>query len=325
VLEWFSANQFFIDNTLITTVLVMSFFVALQAGVFSLASVGLMAVGGYMTAVLTTTYQVPVVEGIFAGALAGGVMAGIFGLAVARLSGIYLALATFALGQSAIVIIGELKITNGQQGILGIPVLYTTAWTVGGLLIAAAVFEVIRRSSHGRAFRAVRVDEVVAKSIGINAGAYRLVALILSGLLAGFAGALNAHEVGVISPDQYNFGVLVLGLTYAMVGGVEHWAGPMLASAALGIFREQARGVGTDIEDAAYGVLLVVLIFLAPRGLGDRRVVRGLARLSSLVRSRLRRPGSRPPPATPLATDSSSNERAIAGPSVRASGAERKT
>jgi branched-chain amino acid transport system permease protein len=283
VLDWFSANQFFIDNTLITALLVMSFFVALQAGVFSLASVGFMAVGGYMTGVLTTQYNLGIPLGVFAGTLAGAVLALLFGLAVLRLSGIYLALGTFALGQATIIVIGELNITHAQQGIIGIPPMFGTWWALAGLAVTGLVFEVIRRSHHGRAFRAVRVDDVVARSMGINASRYRLVALVLSGLLAGFAGALNAHEVGVISPDQYSFGLLVLGLTYAMVGGVEHWSGAMLAAIALGIFREQVRGIGTDAEDAAYGVLLVALMFLAPRGLGDRR----LARLLRVIAARL--------------------------------------
>jgi ABC-type branched-subunit amino acid transport system permease subunit len=49
-------------------------------------------------------------------------------------------------------------------------------------------------------------------------------------MLAALAGALNAHTIGVISPDQYNFGLLVIGLTYAVVGGVSHWAGPLVAA-----------------------------------------------------------------------------------------------
>lgn len=296
MLDWFWANQLFIDDTLITALVVMSFFVVLQAGVFSLASVGFMAVGGYTSAVLTADHGMPAEVGILAGTVAAGLLAAIFGLGVLRLSGIYLALGTFALGQATIIIIGELGVTHGQEGILGIPLIYSTWWAVGALAVFGAAWEVMRRSHHGRAFNAIRLDEVVARGMGIDAGRYRLVALVLSGLLAGFAGGLNAHEIGVISPDQYSFSLLVLALTYAMVGGFSHWSGPLAAAIVLGVLREQLRGVGTDVEDLAYGVLLVLIVFVAPRGLGDRRILGAVRWLWSAV---TRRPAGPAGGATP--------------------------
>lgn len=281
MLEWFQANQFFIDITLISTLLVMSVFVVFHAGVFSLASIGFMAVGAYGTAILTTKSGWPVWAGIVAGVICASIVALIVGLLVARLSGIYLALATFALAQAILVTIRELDVTNGVQGIIGIPIQFFTWQLVLMLAAVGLIFQLVHRSRVGRAMRSARLDDVVARGFGIPVRRYRLAAMVASGALAGLAGALNAHELGVISPDQYSFTLLVVALTYVVVGGVAYWVGPMVAALALGVFHEVMRDVGTDWENITYGLLLIGLIMVAPQGLGDPR-------LRSLLRRRKR-------------------------------------
>jgi branched-chain amino acid transport system permease protein len=282
VLEWLSANQFFIDVTLITCLLVLSVFVVFQAGIFSLGSVGFMALGAYTTAILTTKEGLPMAAGIAAAAVLTALAGLVIGLIVLRLEGIYLALATLALGQAVIVLIETLGITGGDQGIIGIPSTYTTWIDVVLLVLVVAVLEVVHRSHHGRAIHILRADPVIARSLGIRVRGYKLVALSASGLLAGLAGALNAHEVGSISPDQYNFSLLVTALTYAVVGGVAYWAGPVIAAIALGLLDQSLHGSGTTIETAVYGFVLIALMFVAPLGLGDPR----LRRVAAVLRRR---------------------------------------
>ena len=112
MLDWFQNYRFIIDNGLIVTLLTMSIFVAFNAGVMSLGSVGFMAVGGYTTAILTVDHGWPVPLAIAAGAVLGGVLAYLFGLLVLRLSGIYLALGTFALAQALIIFINAVDFTK---------------------------------------------------------------------------------------------------------------------------------------------------------------------------------------------------------------------
>jgi branched-chain amino acid transport system permease protein len=288
VLEWLSANQFFIDITLIMCLLVLSVFVVFQAGIFSLGSVGFMALGAYTTAILTTREGLPMGAGIAAAAVLTALAGLVIGLIVLRLEGIYLALATLALGQAVIVLIETLGITGGDQGIIGIPSTYTTWIDVVLLIVVVAVLELVHRSHHGRAIHILRADPVIARSLGIRVRGYKLVALSASGLLAGLAGALNAHEVGSISPDQYNFSLLVTALTYAVVGGVAYWAGPVIAAIALGLLDQFLHGSGTTIETAVYGFVLIGLMFVAPLGLGDPR----LRRLAAAVRRRRPVPGT---------------------------------
>ena len=219
MLDWFQNYRFVIDNGLITALIVMSIFVAFNAGVMSLGSVGFMAIGGYTTAILTTKHGWPVWAAVIAGAVVGGVIAGIFGAGVLRLSGIYLALGTFALAQATIIFIQAVGFTNGVNGIAGIPRKVTTVASVGGLIVLCAGLQLIRRSHFGRATRVVRLDNVVAQGLGISARRYRTFAFVLSGVIAAFAGALEAHESSVVSPTQYNFTLMTIALTYAMIGG----------------------------------------------------------------------------------------------------------
>jgi branched-chain amino acid transport system permease protein len=275
VLEWFSTNQFFIDITLINCLLVLSVFAVFQAGVFSLASVGFMSVGAYTTAILTTKEGLPMGVGIIVAAVGTALAGLIVGLIVLRLEGIYLALATLALAQAVLVLIETISLTGADQGIIGIPTVTTTWIVIPILVVVAAAFQVVHRSHHGRAIHLLRADPVIARSLGVRVRGYKLAALAVSGLLAGLAGALNAHEVGAISPDQYTFSLLVIALTYAVVGGVAYWLGPLVAAIGLGLLNEFLHGSGTTIETAVYGFVLIALMFGAPQGLGDPRL-RGL-------------------------------------------------
>ena len=294
MLDWFQNYRFIIDNGLIVTLLTMSIFVAFNAGVMSLGSVGFMAVGGYTTAILTVDHGWPVPLAIAAGAVLGGVLAYLFGLLVLRLSGIYLALGTFALAQALIIFINAVDFTNGVNGIVGIPKRVTTVASVGGLVALCAALQLIRRSQFGRATRLVRLDNTVALAVGVNVRRYRMFAFVLSAVIAAYAGALEAHESTVVTPSQYNFTLMTIALTYAMVGGVEHWIGPITAAGVLTFFREWTRDSGTDKQNLAYGILLVVTLLVVPGGLADPRIVKA----ARSVRAVVRRPFRRPRPAT---------------------------
>jgi branched-chain amino acid transport system permease protein len=272
VLDWFQLHRFIVDTALFTTLITMSIFIAFNAGVTSLGSVGFMAIGGYTTAILTAKHGWPVPLGIAAGVIVGGILAFLFGLAVLRLSGIYLALGSFALAQATIIFIQASSFTNGVNGIIQIPKRVTTVASLSGLIVLLIALQLIRRSHFGRALRTVRLDPVVALGLGINARRYQTFAFVLSGMVASFAGALEAHESTVVSPSQYNFVLLTIALTYAMVGGVEHWLGPIVSAGVLITFREWTRSQGTDKQNLAFGILLVLVLLLLPGGLADPKI-----------------------------------------------------
>jgi branched-chain amino acid transport system permease protein len=278
VFSFLGSYEFTVDVVLVQAILVLSLYVAFQAGLLSLASVGFMAIGAYTTTILTVEHGFPVGGGIACGALAGGLMAAVFGIPVLRLGGIYLALGSLALSQAIVIGIANFGFTNGARGFVGIPLTVTTTQLVVVLVVIAAILQALHRSYVGRAIRAIRLDERTAEGLGIDTVRYKRVAFAASGVLAGLAGAMEAHLTGVISPDQYSFELLTVALTYMIVGGAGHWAGPLTVTIALGMLREQLGFGGAGVENIVFGALLVVIMILAPTGLSDRIIYRDLGR-----------------------------------------------
>ncbi len=124
----------------------------------------------------------------------------------------------------------------------------------------------------------MRLDERTAEGLGINVFRVRFVSFTVAAALAGLAGALEAHRTSVISPDQYGFATLVIVFTYVLVGGNGHWAGPVLVTWGLTIMRDMLEFAGSNWEDIIYGVLLVLVLLVAPNGLSDRSLYRGIRR-----------------------------------------------
>lgn len=274
--DFLGSYEFFTDTLLIQAIAVLSFYVVFQAGLLSLGSVGLMAVGGYTSALLVTRQDWPIWLAIAAATVMGTLFACLFGIPVLRLKGIYLALGSLALAQALVVGIANFDFTNGALGISAIPRGVSTGPIVVALIATCVVLQLLHRSHFGRAYRAMRIDERTAEGLGINLYAYKMFAFALSGALAGLSGALEAHRTTVISPDQYSFNLLVVVLTYAIVGGSGHWIGPLAVTVALGVFRDQAGAAGTNWENIMFGVLLVAVMVLAPHGASDRRLWRRL-------------------------------------------------
>jgi branched-chain amino acid transport system permease protein len=279
VFDWLPAyQQFLLDITLIQILLVLSVAILFQCGLFSLATAGFTAVGGYTSALLVTRQDWPVAVGLVMAAVVTGALALAFGLPILRLRGIYLALGSLALAQAIVVGISNVSFTNGVLGISGIPVEVNTTELAVMVIAACVTLQLIHRSHFSRAMSAIRLDERTAQGLGINVFGYRLAVFTISGALAGLAGGLEAHRTGVISPDQYGFSLLIVIFTYALVGGVGHWIGPVLATVAFRVLQQNLGFVGTDWESAVYGGVLVLVMLVAPNGLTDRGLYRGVRR-----------------------------------------------
>lgn len=277
--DWLEPLTLFrLDTALILTLLVVSVHVTFRVGIMSLAPMGFAAVGGYTAAIIATKTELPFAAGLLAATVLAGVIGALFAPPVLRLRGIYMALGSLALAQAIVVLIRISDFTNGPNGIAGIPVEVKTEYLIVALAVAFVVLELGHRSHFGRAAKAVRLDERTAEGLGINVFRVRFVAFTSAAAIAGCAGALEAHRTTVISPDQYGFATLVIVFTYVLVGGNGHWAGPVLLTWGLTILRDLLQVAGSHWEDIIYGVLLVVVLLVAPNGLSDRSLYRGLRR-----------------------------------------------
>jgi branched-chain amino acid transport system permease protein len=202
------------------------------AGQISLGHAALIGVGGFTTALVTTRGpELPMFAGIVTAGIVAGVLAFILGLPALRLRGLYLAIVTIAFGLAAEQSLLRLKpITRGSAGLeLRRPLVGDLQIRLNGdyLVVILLVFLLIVlvdrnvvRTKLGRAFHAIREDEPVAQSFGIDVARYKLTAFVLSGVLAGMSGALLAHLTGHVSFESFGYDVSLTLVVIVVVGGL---------------------------------------------------------------------------------------------------------
>ncbi|PZO78071.1 MAG: branched-chain amino acid ABC transporter permease [Mesorhizobium amorphae] len=292
-----------------------------QTGLFNVGVAGFVAVGAYVSALLTTPetagriggFGLPIAVGWLGAALAAGFATFLVGALTIRLRADYLAIATF--GVAVVIQLAVLNLeglTGGPFGIsfiprpfagmAGDPLLFnllSLALLAGVTLVLFLALEHLARSPWGRALRAIREDEQAALALGKSAVRFRLQAFAIGGAIMGLAGAAQAHFIGFIAPDNYVptltfqvWAMLIVGgsgnnlgaiLGAVVVWGI--WAVSGTAIASLFPAGEQARAASLQI--ASIGVALCVILLLRPRGiLGERSgLPRRMLRLSARTES----------------------------------------
>ena len=257
------------------------------SGQISLGNGAFMAVGGYTTALLVSRLQIPWYATIPLAGLLAGIVGFLFGFPSLRLSGIYLALATFALALAVPPLINNYdNITNGHVGInmknasppdwLGISLeqwLYFVCWGVAALMFVISI--TIIRSGIGRAFMAIRDSETAAVSSGVSLSYYKTLAFGISAVYSGVAGSLLAIIVAYVNPDVFSLQLSLSLLVGAVVGGIGLRWGPIIGGMFVIWLPYYAEKLGTlsigpltlpQKPDLAFGILLLVILFFAPSG-----------------------------------------------------------
>jgi branched-chain amino acid transport system permease protein len=260
----------------INALLALSIYLTLACGQLSLANAAFMGIGAYVGAVLTIEAGWPFWAAIVVAVVVPMLVAVLVGLPSLRLRGVFLAIATLGLGEILRVVIVNLDATGGAEGISSIPV-KTQDWQLAlALLIAFYLTWRLRGSRMGYAFEAIREDETVARTMGINTTRYKLIAFVLSAALAGLAGVLKAHLFRAITPSDYGFVQAVDILTFAVVGGSTAFVGPVLGAILLTALPELLRSNllrGVANIEAGWqtlllnGVILLLVILFLPNGL----------------------------------------------------------
>lgn len=283
----------------------LSLYLPLMTGQLSLASPGFYALGGYVAAVLSTRVfpgdgpAYPLGGVAVEMAVAVGLSAGLallVGLCALRLRGIYLALATIAFVEVLRVLSLNLSVTGKAVGIFKIPQPFPTQlgylWLAVPLLVTAALFTWrLQVSRTGRAYAAIREDELVAAAVGIGLTRYKVQAFVLGAVLAGLAGVVAAHSLNTWNPRQGTFDASVAVLAFTLIGGSRTVAGPIVGAFLLTALPEalrQAAGLGglpSWLADfllngrlIVYGLVLVACTVFFPRGLITPGLLRALRR-----------------------------------------------
>jgi branched-chain amino acid transport system permease protein len=264
-------NFFFSYQTLIFTIginglLALSIYTVLAIGQLSLGQAAFMGIGAYVSALLTLHFDWPFPAVLLAAMIVPALAALLIGGPTLKLTGVYLALATIALGEILRIFCNASDLTGGALGLSGIPnkTTFTLIYTL--LALALAAFVLVARSRIGRAMEAIREDEVAAGVMGINLSVMKMGALVVSAMLAGLAGALNAHANSFIGPNDYGFDEAVTILSFALLGGIGSPFGPVLGAAILTLLPEVLTALH-DFKLVVNGFIIVVAVLFMPRGL----------------------------------------------------------
>jgi branched-chain amino acid transport system permease protein len=252
--------------------------VAGTSGVISLGQVGLLAIGGYASALLTTHVGWPFWIALPASGLIAAVVAAAVVSPVVRLRGHYLGIATLAIGAAIVSAILNLEwLTNGPLGISNLPppaffghaIVAPRDYYLLSLAVFTACAALVARlqsSQLGLAWRAIREDETAAAASGVNPAAYKALAFALGGGIAGIAGSLLAHQYLYVSPDVFDLNLSVLALTIVVLGGMGNVLGTIVGAALLVGLPELFRPLH-DYRLLAYGLALLLLVRFRPQGL----------------------------------------------------------
>ena len=284
MMDYLAAYRSLLDLVLINALLAFSQYVVLRAGVFSIATAGLASIGAYTAANAVVSWGWPAPLGLLSAMLLATAAALLIAAPLARLRGVFQAIATLAFVQLVLSVTqNATSLTGGALGMNGIPRWATTPILLGAVTVALYSLWRLGRSWIGRAFDTIRQDETVAVSLGIDVSRTHLLAFGLSGALAGLGGGLDAYHGYSITPDAFGFRLLVACLTFVVLGGrVSPW-GPLVGAAILTVLPEVARPF-RDYALLVHGALLILTITYLPDGVADT-----MGR--HLRNRRLRRPG----------------------------------
>ncbi|MGB3272934.1 MAG: branched-chain amino acid ABC transporter permease [Xanthobacteraceae bacterium] len=250
------------------------------SGQFSLGHSAFYAVGAYTSGILIEFAGMNYLLTLPVAGLVCFVFGFLFGFPALRLSGIYLALATFAL---AVAMPQLLKIgafehwTGGVQGLVitkpdapfGLPLsqdvwLYYVTLAIAILIYIASVN--LLRSRSGRAMMAIRDNQIAASAMGIDVAFYKTIAFGISAGITGIAGGLGAIVVQFVAPDGYTFQLAIALFLGMVVGGVGWLPGSLVGAAFIVFVPNLAEGVSKGLSGAVFGVFLFAVIFLVPHG-----------------------------------------------------------
>jgi len=273
-------------------------------GLFSLGHAGFMAVGAYVSALLTMTAAqkdmnffltpiVPALHGLtlpfLPALLIAGLVTALFGFLIGapvlRLRDDYLAIATLGFAEIIRVLITNFQpITNGAQGLKGLPK-YSSTWAVWACAAVATIFMILlMRSSYGRAIKAVRDDEIAAEAMGVNVFRVKVVSFTTSSFMAGVGGALLGHMITTIDPKMFTFMLTFNIILIVVLGGNGSISGSVIGAIVVTLGMEFLRFLDEPmdfilfttpgipgIRMVVFSILLMAVVIFRQRGLMGNR------------------------------------------------------
>lgn len=265
-------------------------------GQLSIGHAGFIAVGAYTSAVLTNRFECPFLIGLIAAGLVAGLIGLVFGIPSMRVKGFYLAISTIAAQFIIIWVINHWTgVTGGFTGIRVPPasiggITFVSQASQFYLIMAITALTVffaknLARTRVGRAFVAIRDNDLAAKVMGINLFYYKLLAFFIGCFFAGIAGSLMAHWIGFMNAEQFSLMESILYIGMIIIGGLGTALGPILgvifirlmqqgmifvAPTIEAAFPALPAGFATGIAPMLFGLIIILFLILEPRGIAHR-------------------------------------------------------
>jgi branched-chain amino acid transport system permease protein len=264
-------------------------------GQLSIGHAGFIAVGAYTSAVLTNRLELPFLVGLISAGLMAGFVGLIFGIPSVRVKGFYLAISTIAAQFIIIWVINHWAgVTGGFTGISvppasigGISLITQTSqfYLIVVITIIVIYFaKNLARTRVGRAFIAIRDNDLAAEVMGINLFRYKLLAFFIGCFLAGIAGSLLAHWIGFLNAENFSMMDSILYIGMIIIGGLGTTVGPILGVIFIRLLQvgitfvspilesslALPAGFTTGIGPMLFGLAIILFLILEPRGLAHR-------------------------------------------------------
>jgi branched-chain amino acid transport system permease protein len=249
----------------VNVVLAYAAFLPLAAGQLNLGVAGFAAIGAYASAYFSNVFGLAPLLAIPAAGIGAGLVALAVAVPVLRTRGIYLALATFAVGQIVQATILNLEIVGGAAGypvaaFIRLPTI--AAFT----LIVVALVWLLFATRFGIAVTAVHDDERVADLMGIDVRAFQVAAFVLGSMIAGIGGGLYAHHFSFIEAQYFNISLSITIVLYALLGGTQTVLGPPLGAIVFTLLPEVLRA-SAHWRYVVFAACLIVIMAVRPEGL----------------------------------------------------------
>ena len=289
---FWNSHTLLISQIGINGIVATSMFLVLYSGQLSLAAPGFMAIGAYTSVLMELHWHTPVVLNVAVAVILAGIVGLLVGLPVLRLRGVFLAIATIGFVEALrlgvilnVPITGEgLGLQHEADPLGGVPIILVS------LVMVVFVVWRLTKGRLGSAWSAIRQDEIAALSQGIHVARYKMIAFILSALIASYAGALEAHLNFFVDPGDSQYGVTraVQVLTFAVLGGSGFVLGPVVGALIVTLLPYIFEGAGDYINIIA-GIFLIAVIIFRPQGILGRGGL-AIVRPAWWPRSRARAP-----------------------------------
>lgn len=248
-------------------------------GQLVLGHAGFMAIGAYTAGIIAIALQ-EATGGMNSlllfviSALGAAVLSALAGIVVGapalRLKGDYLGIMTLGFGEIVRIVIRNLEITGGAQGLNGIPRIMNFPIAFWTAVVIVVVIYAFMNSRHGRAILSIREDEIASESVGTNITKYKMIGFVIASAFGGVGGAVYSFQIGSLSPNVFGFIKSVDIFVIVVLGGMGSISGGIIAAIFLTFLPEYLRDFN-QYRLLVYSILLIVTMLYRPQGLMGTR------------------------------------------------------